>query len=53
MPATAMLRLGLANNPDGRLVKFGRRFVEPACSNSVYRRKHQNKDDRALDVVLS
>ena len=35
MPATAMLRLGLANNPDGRLVKFGWRFVEPACSNSV------------------
>ena len=51
MPATAMLRLG--SRPDGLPVKFGGRFVEPACSNSVYRRKHQNKDDRALYVVLS
>jgi hypothetical protein len=34
-------------------VKFGGRFVEPACSYSVYRRKHQNKDDRTLYVILS
>src|SRR5688572_30014528 len=36
-----------------QLVNFGGRFVEPACSYSVYRRKHQKKDDRALYVALS